>query len=58
MPRTRLANQVQEMMSVAQEAVQRKVSTEQVLDERRATKISRRDVLKLGLAGASAMALS
>lgn len=58
MPRTPLANQVQEMMSVAQEAVQRKVSTEQVLDEHRAVKISRRDVLKLGLAGASAMALA
>jgi monoamine oxidase len=58
MPRTPLANQVQEMMSVAQEAAQRKVSTEQVLDERRATKISRRDALKLGLAGASAMTLA
>ncbi len=31
MPRTPLANQVQEWMSVAQEATQRKVSTEQVL---------------------------
>ena len=58
MPRTPLANQVQEMMSVAQEAAQRKVSTEQVLDEHRAAKISRRDVLKLGLAGASALGLA
>ena len=58
MPRTPLANQVQEMLSVAQEATQRKVSTEQVLDEHRAAKISRRDALKLGLAGASAVALA
>ena len=58
MPRTPLANQVQEMISVAQEALQREVSTEQVLEERRATKISRREALKLGLAGTSALALS
>src|SRR5215212_868913 len=58
MPRTPLANKVQEMTSVVQESVQRNVSTEQVLEERRAAKISRRDFLKLGLAGASTLALS
>lgn len=58
MPRTPLANQVQEMASVAHEAVQRNVSTEQVLEERRAADVSRRDFLKLGLASVSALALS
>jgi monoamine oxidase len=58
MSRTPLANQVQEMMSVAREAVQRNVSAEQVLEERRAANVSRRDFLKLGLAGVSALALS
>lgn len=58
MPRTPLANQVQEMMSVAQEAVQRNVPTEQVIEERHAASISRRDFLKFGLASVSAMALS
>ena len=58
MSRTQLAKQVQEMMSVAHEAVQRNLSTKQVLEERRAGQISRRDFLKLGLAGASALALS
>jgi monoamine oxidase len=58
MPRTPVANQVQEMVSVAQEAAQRNVSTEQILEERRAASISRRDFLKLGLAGVSALAFS
>jgi monoamine oxidase len=58
MPRTPLANQVQEMMSVAQEAAQRKVSTEQVMEERRAAYLSRRDFLKLGAASVGAVALS
>jgi monoamine oxidase len=58
MSRTPLANQLQAMMSVAQEATQRNVSAEQILEERRAAHISRRDVLKLGLAGVSALALS
>ena len=58
MPRTPLANNVQEMMSVVQESVQRKVSPEQVLEERRAANLSRRDFLKLSLAGTSALTLS
>ena len=58
MPRTPLANQVQEMLSVAQEAARRNISTEQVLAERRAARMSRRDFLKLGLAGAGALALT
>ncbi len=58
MPRTPLANRVQEMMSIAQEAAQCNVSTEKVLEERRAASVSRRDVLKLGLAGVSALTLS
>jgi monoamine oxidase len=58
MPRTPLANKVQEMTSVVQESVQRNVSTEQVLEERRAAKISRRDFLKLSLAGTGTLALS
>lgn len=58
MPRTSLATRVQELMSVVQESEQRQVSTEQVLEERRAANISRRDFLKLGLAGAGAVALS
>jgi monoamine oxidase len=58
MPRTPLANQVQEMMSIAQEANKRNISAEQVIEERHAAYISRRDFLKLGLAGASALALS
>ena len=58
MPRTPLANQVQEMMSVVQESVERDVSTKQVIEERRAAYVSRRDFLKLGLATTSALALS
>ena len=58
MARIPLANQVQEMMSVVQEAVNRNIPTEQVREERHAAYISRRDFLKLGLAGASALALS
>ncbi len=58
MPRSPLANQVQEMLSVVQESVERNVSTEQVLEERRAASLSRRDFLKLGLAGVSALALA
>jgi monoamine oxidase len=58
MARTSVANQVQEMMSVAQESVQRNVSTDQILEERRAAPMNRRDFLKLGLAGVTALALS
>lgn len=58
MPRTPLANQVQEMMSVVQESEQRKVSTGQVLEERRAASVTRRNFLKLSLAGISALGLS
>ena len=58
MPRTPLANQLQEMVSIVQESVQRNISTEQALEDRRTQSVSRRDVLKLGLAGVSALALS
>jgi len=58
MPRTPLANQVQEMLSVVQESEQRNVSTEQVLQERRAASMSRRDFLKAGLAGIGALAVA
>src|SRR6266545_7182564 len=58
MPRTPLANQVQEMMSVAQESVERNVPTEQVLEEIRAAKMSRREFLKLGITGVSVVALN
>ena len=58
MPRTPLANQVQDMMSVVQESLQRSISTDQVIEQRRAASISRRDFLKLGLAGAGAATLS
>ncbi len=58
MPRTQLANQVQEMMSIVQEAVDRNVPTEHIVQERRAAYLSRRDFLKFGLASVSALALS
>ncbi len=58
MSRTPLANELQEMVSIAQEAVQRNVSTDQIVEERRAAPISRRDFLKFGLAGVSALALA
>src|ERR1051325_11203265 len=58
MPRTSLANKLQEMLSVVQESMQRKVSTDQVLEERRAANISRRDFLKLGLAGVGTLILT
>lgn len=58
MPRTPLANKVQQMLYVAQEAVRRNGPTEQVLEEHHAASISRRDFLKFGMAGVSAVALS
>ncbi|SRR5581483_1477421 len=58
MPRTPLANQVQEMVSIAQESIQRNVPTDQIIEERRNAQIARRDFLKLGLASAAALTFS
>src|SRR5574341_1786997 len=58
MARTPLANKVQEVVSIVQESVQRKVPVEQVLEERHAANVSRRDILKLGLATAGALTFS
>ncbi|MBI2332570.1 MAG: FAD-dependent oxidoreductase [Chloroflexi bacterium] len=56
MPRTRLANQVQEMASVASEAAQRNTPVEEVIANRAKLNVSRRDFLKLSAAALAAVA--
>lgn len=56
MPRSPLANKVQNMASVASEAARRNVNTEQVIAERAARSTSRRDFLKLAAATLAAVA--
>ncbi len=56
MPRSSLASQLQDMVSVASEAARRDVSTEQVNSERVARSTSRRDFLKLSAAALAAVA--
>jgi len=60
MARTPLANRIQQAVSVVDESARRNIPVEQVLEERRAKAISRRDVIKalgFGTLAASALAL-
>ena len=56
MPRSSLANQLQDVASVASEAARRDVPIEQVIIERTAYSASRRDFLKLSAAALAAVA--
>jgi len=55
MPRSSLANKLQDMASVASEAARREVTTEQVISERVSFSTSRRDFLKLSAAALAAV---
>jgi len=55
MPRTALANRLQDAASIAKEAALRNVPTEQVLEER-ASQVTRRDFIKLSGAALAALA--
>ncbi len=57
MPRSPLANQLQDIASVVSEASKRNVTTEQVISERASTRHTRRDFLKLVAATMAAAAL-
>src|SRR5262245_54581255 len=57
MPRTPLMDRLISAASIAREARMRHVPTDQVLEERAARPITRRDFLKLTAAGAGAFAL-
>ena len=56
MPRSPLANQLQDIASVVSEASRRDVPTEQVIAERASYSASRRDFLKLSTATMAAIA--
>src|SRR5689334_11736788 len=56
MPRSSLANKLQDMASVASEAARRDVTVEQVISERASASVSRRDFLKLSAAALAAVA--
>jgi len=56
MPRSSLANTLQDMASVVDEATHRDVTTEQVISERASNSVSRRDFLKLSAAVLAAVA--
>ena len=56
MPRSSLANKLQDMASIASEATRRDVTTEQVISERASFSTSRRDFLKLSAAALAAVA--
>ena len=56
MPRSPLANQLQDIASVVSEASRRDVPTEQVIAERASYSASRRDFLKLSTAALAAIA--
>ena len=55
MPRSSLANKLQDMVSVASEATRREVTTEEIISERVSFSASRRDFLKLAAASLAAV---
>ena len=57
MPRSQLAGKLQEAITVVQEANTRQVPTGQVMEERRARSMSRRDFLRLAALAAGAVAV-